>query len=57
VIGPVCAVCGWYKGELGLLVENLLISLDDKFNPFIYRLQMTISDDYCNFDNLVLESI
>jgi hypothetical protein len=50
---PVCSI----QERDCSLVEYRFISLDDEFNPFIYRLQMTISDNHCNFDNLVFESV
>ena len=39
------------------LVQDCLVGLDGIIDPFIHRFQTAISDDHCNFDNLVLESV
>lgn len=40
-----------------ILVQDGFISFNHEFNPFIDRFQMTIGDYYCDFDNLVFESV
>jgi hypothetical protein len=39
------------------LVQDSFIGLDDEFYPIVHRLQMAISDNDCDLDNLVLEGI